>query len=78
LMLEKEINWNDFTPREKRGSLIRKVEKQYVRKDTVPINDGKTYAIDSSNIYTRNVWEADPETPIFSQDREYLLSKFVK
>jgi tRNA(His) 5'-end guanylyltransferase len=69
LMLEKGINWNDFSPREKRGTLIRKVERHFVRKDIEPIDDGKTYAI---NIYTRNVWEADPETPIFSKDKDYL------
>ena len=72
LMVQKEINWNDFSPREKRGSLIRKVERQFVRKDIDPIDDGKTYAIDKGNIYTRNVWEADPETPIFSKDKDYL------
>lgn len=26
-------------------------------------------AIDSDRIYTRNVWEADSETPIFSQEK---------
>jgi tRNA(His) 5'-end guanylyltransferase len=72
LMLEKGINWNDFSPREKRGTLIRKVERHFVRKDIDPIDDGKTYAIDKGNIYTRNVWEADPETPIFSKDKDYL------
>ena len=72
LMLEKGINWNDFSPREKRGSLIRKVERHFVRKDIEPIDDGKTYVIDKGNIYTRNVWEADPETPIFSKDKDYL------
>lgn len=70
LMLQKNINWNDFTPREKRGSLIRKVEKKFVR--TNHIDDGKTYPIDPDQTYTRNVWEADPETPIFSQDKVYL------
>jgi tRNA(His) 5'-end guanylyltransferase len=72
LMLEKGINWNDFSPREKRGTLIRKVERHFVRKDIDPIDDGKTYVIDKGNIYTRNVWEADPETPIFSKDKDYL------
>ena len=72
LMVQKEINWNDFSPREKRGALIRKVERKFVRKDIDPIDDGKTYAIDKGNIYTRNVWEADPETPIFSKDKDYL------
>jgi tRNA(His) 5'-end guanylyltransferase len=72
LMLEKGINWNDFSPREKRGSLIRKVEKQFVRRDTDWTVSEKTIAIPESAIYTRNVWEADPETPIFSKDKDYL------
>ena len=72
LMLEKGINWNDFSPREKRGSLIRKVEKQFIRRDTNWTVSEKTIAIPESAIYTRNVWEADPETPIFSKDKDYL------
>jgi tRNA(His) 5'-end guanylyltransferase len=73
LMVQKKINWNDFSPREKRGALIRKVEKKYVRKVSVPTsNDGKTYIIPEDSIYTRNVWEADTETPIFSKDKDYL------
>jgi tRNA(His) 5'-end guanylyltransferase len=71
LMLEKGINWNDFTPREKRGSLIRKVEHIYYKK-TEPIMDGKTRVIDENFTYKRNVWEADPETPIFTQNKAYL------
>jgi hypothetical protein len=35
-----------------------------------------TVVIPESAIYKRNVWEADPETPIFTQDREYLRSLF--
>jgi tRNA(His) 5'-end guanylyltransferase len=73
LMVQKEINWNDFTPREKRGSLIRKVERKYVRRVSVPTSDdGKTYFIPETSIYTRNIWEADSETPIFSKDKDYL------
>lgn len=72
LMVQKEINWNDFSPREKRGSLIRKVENQFVRRDTDWTVSEKTIAIPESAIYTRNVWEADPETPIFSKDKDYL------
>jgi tRNA(His) 5'-end guanylyltransferase len=71
LMLEKGINWNDFTPREKRGSLIRKVENVYYRK-TEPIMDGKTRVLGENDTYKRSKWEADPETPIFSQEKGYL------
>ena len=71
LMLEKGINWNDFTPREKRGSLIRKVENVYYRK-TEPIMDGKTRVLGENDTYKRSKWEADSETPIFSQEKGYL------
>lgn len=65
LMLEKGINWNDFTPREKRGAVIKKVEKPMQKKIQGEIID-----------FTRNVWKADPETPIFTQNKEYLLNMF--
>jgi len=68
MIFQKGINWNDYTPREKRGSLIRKVEHVYAQR-TPPIMDGKTRVIES---YKRSKWEADPETPIFSQEKGYL------
>jgi hypothetical protein len=43
-----------------------------VRRDTDWTVSEKTIAIPESAIYTRNVWEADPETPIFSKDKDYL------
>jgi len=72
MIFQKGINWNDYTPREKRGSVIRKVEKKFMRDYTISTDTGKTIAIPESSIYTRNVWEADPETPIFSQEKSYL------
>jgi tRNA(His) 5'-end guanylyltransferase len=68
MIFQKGINWNDYKPREKRGSLIRKVEHVYARQGE-PIMDGKTRVIES---YKRSKWEADPETPIFSQTKGYL------
>lgn len=75
MIFQKGINWNDYTPREKRGALIRKVEKKFVRKESLKSSE-KTEIIPESSIYTRNVWEADTETPIFSQDKDYLNSLF--
>lgn len=72
MIFQKGINWNDYTPREKRGSLIRKVERVYFRRDESPILDGKTRPISEDRTYKRNTWEADPETPIFSQEKGYL------
>lgn len=74
LMLEKGINWNDFTPREKRGSIIKKVSKTYMK-----LESGQTVQVDSSQVnpkhndtFTRTKWEADPETPILSQNKGYI------
>ena len=66
LMLEKGINWNDFTPREKCGSVIRKVEKEFIK-----FSKGPDETVIETN-YTRSKWEADSETPIFSQSKGYL------
>ena len=68
MIFQKGINWNDFTPREKRGSIIRRVEYVYARRDE-PIMDGKTRVIEA---YKRKKWEADPNTPIISQYKDYL------
>jgi len=58
LIFQKGINWNDYTPREKRGGIIKKVEKTFTR--------------EGGDVYTRNVWELDVETPIFTQNKPYL------
>jgi tRNA(His) 5'-end guanylyltransferase len=58
MILQKEINWNDYTPREKRGSVIRKFNETFTRPD--------------GDEYTRSKWKADPNTPIISQDKDYL------
>jgi tRNA(His) 5'-end guanylyltransferase len=68
MIFQKGINWNDYSPREKRGSIIRRVEHVYARRDE-PIMDGKTRVIEA---YKRKKWEADPNTPIISQDKDYL------
>jgi tRNA(His) guanylyltransferase len=68
MIFQKGINWNDYSPREKSGSIIRRVEHVYARRDE-PIMDGKTRVIEA---YKRKKWEADPNTPIISQDKDYL------
>jgi tRNA(His) 5'-end guanylyltransferase len=73
LFQEKGINWNDYQVKFKRGTVVRKVEATFVTKDDEPI-DGKTRVIDTGRIYTRNVWEADVDTPIFTQNKEYLCN----
>ena len=76
LMNQKGIDWNNFSPREKRGSVIRKVERIYIRRETMTEVSDTTMIIPESATYKRNAWEADPETPIFTQDRGYLRSLF--
>ena len=71
LFQEEGINWNDYPVKFKRGTVIKKEEVTFVVKDDEPI-DGKTRVIDTGRIYTRNVWEADIDTPIFTQNKEYL------
>lgn len=61
LYLEKGINWNDLPVWQKRGVAV--IRKQ--KSKTVTYN-GKEITV------MRNVWEVDHETPIFSQDRNYI------
>lgn len=61
LWSEKNINWNDLPVWQKRGVAIIKKQKQ----KTVTYN-GKDVTV------LRNVWEVDHDTPIFSQDRNYV------
>ena len=72
LIFQKGINWNDYAPRKKRGGIIRKVEKVFVRRDTTAEVTQETVVIPESAIYKRNVWELDAETPTFTQDREFI------
>lgn len=60
LMLEKNINWNDFDTVKKRGSCCTKTGKHTV------VN------MQSGEQVERLVWEIDKEIPIFTQDRNYI------
>lgn len=64
LMLEKGINWNDYPTHLKRGSCCIKVP-QVFNKGTL-------------DEFTRNKWIIDTEIPIFTQDRDYINSRFMK
>ena len=64
LMIEKNINWNDFDTVKKRGSCYTKTGKHTV------IN------MQSDEQVERLVWEIDAEIPIFTQDRNYV-ERFV-
>lgn len=58
MIFQKGINWNDYSFREKRGSIIGKVsiDKKIPEKE---------------EWVKRNIWRS-VETPIFTQDREFL------
>ena len=61
LFLEKGINWNDLPVWQKRGvAIIRKQKPKTV-----------TYNGEEKTVL-RNVWEVDHDTPIFSQDPNYI------
>lgn len=60
LMLEKNINWNDFDTVKKRGSCCTKTGIHTV------VN------MQSGEQVERLVWEIDKEIPIFTQDRNYI------
>lgn len=64
MIFEKGINWNDYSYREKRGTVISKVLETTTTK--LPKISGEV-------TYTRNKWQP-VETPIFSQDREFIKS----
>jgi tRNA(His) 5'-end guanylyltransferase len=76
MIFQKGVNWNDYTSREKRGSLIRKVEETYVR--TTELLGASVHTDGTASLralwetYARYKWKADPDTPIFSQGKEYL------
>lgn len=64
MMMEKGVNWNDYTSRQKRGSVIMK--KELLETNMVGIEVLRSY------------WSTDEETPIFTQDRAYLSNLIPK
>ena len=58
LMIEKNINWNDYPTHLKRGSCC--IKKPF------KINDG------TEQEAIRNKWVIDTEIPIFTQDKDYI------
>ena len=73
MIFQKGINWNDYDFRMKRGAVIGKVEVVMIPKNMEYVNDGKTHVIDPNQIVKRNRWQVI-ETPIFTQDREFIKS----
>jgi len=67
LLHKKGVNWNDCPADQKRGRVIRRLEKKrlvsYVHKRTHERREEEI---------TETSWELDGEIPVFSQDRTYL------
>lgn len=58
MMFQKGVNWNDYKTKYKRGTVIRKIQFE---------KEGP-----NGEKAIRNKWEADPEIPIFTEDKDYL------
>lgn len=59
MCFQKGVNWNDFTPREKRGGLV--IKKTKTMKN-----------VELDTIYQRTQWEVLEDTPIFSTSKEMI------
>ena len=70
MLFQRGINWNEYSVKFKRGTVIKKEEVIFVQ--NVDEVSQKTIPIDEARIYKRNVWNADEDTPIFTQNKEYL------
>jgi len=64
MLFQKGINWNDYLPKYKRGSVI--------KKETIVFEKAH------NELVTRNKWIVDDNTPIFTENREYLLDLIPK
>ncbi len=88
---EKGVNWNDYPTRFKRGAAVIKVSEMYKRLkgqegpgEKIPEDQEIEYIQaqgilgDASRyvLYERSTWKA-VETPIFSQDRNFILETWV-
>jgi hypothetical protein len=67
LMLQKNINWNDFPVHQKRGSCCIK-ETYYINSET-----GEETGADDPLATIRSRWVIDTEIPIFKNEgRDYI------
>jgi tRNA(His) guanylyltransferase len=79
----KDTNWNDFPERFRRGSAIVKVESKISAKDfKVKNNENEKLSmtlndLNPNSVITRSSWNV-VDTPVFTQDRDFILKNFVK
>lgn len=60
MLFQKGINWNDYLPKYKRGSVV--------KKETI------VFEKSCNELVTRSKWVVDDNTPIFTEIREYLYN----
>ena len=60
MMFQNGVNWNDYKTKYKRGSVIKKHQYQM---------EGQ-----NSELVTRSKWIVDANTPIFTEDKEFLYN----
>lgn len=60
LFTEKGVNWNDYKPKYKRGSVIKRELVTVKGRNGEPVQ--------------RNQWLVDADTPIFTKDKDYLIN----
>jgi len=87
LMFKKGVNWNDYPTRFKRGSVVIKQSTKWampIDEDGKPKGNPVKYStahdfVQLSGLHSpflRTTWEA-VETPIFTQDKEFITSQFI-
>ena len=64
MIFQKGINWNDYEPWMKRGTAL--IKRAFER---IALDGSKTIL---------NYWVSDDETPIFTENRSYIESRFIK
>ena len=60
MLFQKGINWNDYLTKYKRGSVVKK--------------ETTVFEKEYNELVTRSKWVVDTNTPIFTEDREYLYN----
>lgn len=74
LFKEKGINWNDYATDFKRGAAVRRVTYVALRNLIAKTftHSAALATFEEPEMVTRSRWDVDHETPIFTQDREYI------
>lgn len=84
MLMTKGINWNDYPTRFKRGTMVVKETETWIRKrdekgpgHRIPLGERIVKIPDTHISYERGSWNP-VEIPVFTQDREFILSRIVE